>query len=109
MPDELAAVLVVAHEPVVPAHVLVQPDRVQVVAARVPEALDGMARIIGEATDAALLCGRKQVVGEVGPSSACSKASSGVAGYSRFMSPPSVSAFLTHQRFWARLKRMPCA
>lgn len=32
VPDELAAVLVVTHEPLEPAHVLVQPDRVQVVA-----------------------------------------------------------------------------
>jgi len=33
VPDELAAVLVIAHEPLKPAHVLVQPDRVEVVAA----------------------------------------------------------------------------
>ena len=67
MADELAAVLVVAHEPLMPAHVLVQPDRVQVVAAQIPEALHTRPRVIGEGADAALLCGRKQVMGEVGP------------------------------------------
>jgi hypothetical protein len=65
--DELAAVLVVAHEPLMPAHMLVQPDRVQVVAAEIPEALDGKARIVGEGADAALLVRREQVMGEVGP------------------------------------------
>src|SRR5215207_5382162 len=54
--DELAAVLVVADEAVKAVDVLVQPDRVEVVAAEIPERLDGRARIA---------------------------ASSGVAGYSR--------------------------
>ena len=67
MAHELAAVLVVAHEPVVSCHVLVQPDRVEVVAPEIPEALDGMARILGEGADAALLRGRVEVMGEVGP------------------------------------------
>src|SRR3712207_3191730 len=55
VPDELAAVLVVADEAVEPAPMLVQPDRVQVVAAQIPEALDGMARVVREGSDAALL------------------------------------------------------
>src|SRR5215212_12151307 len=66
VPDELAAVLVVADEAVEAVDVLVQPDRVEVVAAEIPESLDGRAWIVGEAADPPLLCRREQVLGEVG-------------------------------------------
>src|SRR5215212_10013690 len=64
--DELAAVLVVADEALEAVDVLVQPDGVEVVAAEIPEGLDGRARVVREAADPPLLCRRKQVLGEVG-------------------------------------------
>src|SRR3954469_14258351 len=64
--DELAAVLVVADEAVEAVDVLVQPDRVEVVAAEIPEGLDRRARVVGEAADTTLLRGGEQVLGEVG-------------------------------------------
>src|SRR5215207_8211498 len=63
---ELAAVLIVADEALEAVDVLVQPDRVEVVAAEIPEGLHGRARIVGEAADPPLLCRREQVLGEVG-------------------------------------------
>src|SRR4051794_25675548 len=66
VPDELAAVLVVADEAIEAVDVLVQPDGVEVVPAEIPEGLDGRARIVGEAADPPLLCRGEQVLGEVG-------------------------------------------
>src|SRR5215213_5003715 len=65
MPDKLARVLVVADEAVESIDVLVQPDRVEVVATQIPERIDREARFIRKAANPALFCGREELVREV--------------------------------------------
>jgi ABC-type sugar transport system ATPase subunit len=64
--DELAEVLAVADRAVVATDGLVQPGRVEVDAAQVPEAIDHMAGIDGEAADAPEACCGGELDGEVG-------------------------------------------
>jgi len=91
--DELPGVLVVADEAVEAVHLLVQPDRVEVVAPQVPKTVDRVARIDREAADPVVPGGHGQLDAEVG---AFQRLLEGLVGGGRVFPPyqafcPSVS------------------